>query len=259
VRAGEEPDFIVWGDSHAVAMAPAIIASANQHGAWGLFIGGGSCPPLRTFETLDTREATQRRCNEANAAVLDYLRGHRVPVVFMVARWPKYALGNEYGAEGVFFDPAEIPSPVPGEDEKLAAALDGTLQELRRLGARPVLVMDVPEPGYEVPHAFAKALLHERTPAIAPSREAVSARQKRAREILTAAARKYGAGFVDPTPALCDDTVCRVELNGTLLYRDSDHLTLTGATSISFIFDALFRDVMNGHTGAVAIPPGGLN
>jgi peptidoglycan/LPS O-acetylase OafA/YrhL len=243
------PDFIVWGDSHAPAMTPAILAAAERHGGRGLFIGAGSCPPLRAFDTLGVRDATERRCHEINAAVLDYLARHPVKAAFMVARWPKYALGNEFGAEGLFFDPRKIPPPVAGEDEKLAAALDRTLGELRGIGVRPILVMAVPEPGYEVPYAYARALLQgDDTPDIAPPREAVAGRQRRAREILISAAQKHGGAMVDPTAALCDAAFCPVERDGRLLYKDADHITRSAAISISHIFDQSMAELMSPKT-----------
>jgi peptidoglycan/LPS O-acetylase OafA/YrhL len=244
--AGESsPDFVIWGDSHAAAMAPAILESAKRHGARGAFIGAGSCPPLTAFELIGARRSVKRTCRDTNAAVLDFLRGHPATTVFMVARWPKYALGNEYGDEGLFFDPRQIAPPVPGQAQKFAASLDATLGELRDMRVRPILVMDVPEPGYDVPYAASRALLEDR-PAndVAPSPSAVANRQRQARAIMTAAARLHDAELVDPTSAFCTASACRVEKDGVLLYSDADHLSLSGAHAISYIFDEEFRELM---------------
>jgi len=238
-------DFLIWGDSHAHAIAPGILAAAKRFGARGYFVGAGSCPPLRDFDTVGVRPSTERRCAETNAAVLDFLRTHKVGAVFMVARWTKYAQGNEYGREGMMFDPAKVPGAVPGEDAKLAAAMDETLSQIVAGGEKPVVVMAVPEPGYDVPYSVAKALL-QRTPpdAIAPTLEAVAARQARARDILTEETEKDGGLFVDPTAALCGPVVCPVEQDGQLLYSDADHITIGAALAISYIFDDAFRQIM---------------
>ncbi|MGA0530985.1 acyltransferase family protein [Hansschlegelia sp. KR7-227] len=241
--AAARPDFVIWGDSHAASMAPAILTSAGRHGASGAFVGAGSCPPLPGYDTLDVRDRTERRCHETNAAALDYVEAQRPAYVFLVARWPKYALGSEFGNEGYFFDPRKIKPPVAGEDVRLEAALDATLARLRAAGVTPVLVMDTPEPGYDVPYATARELLQNETPNLAPARSAVAARQARPLAILTAVAGRHGGEVIDPTPAFCDDATCRVERDGVLLYSDEDHISLTAATELSGLYDPLFAEL----------------
>ncbi|QZO01553.1 acyltransferase [Chenggangzhangella methanolivorans] len=49
------PRFLVWGDSHAAALAPGIFKAGDEAGLKGLFVGAGSCPPLEDFRTLTAR------------------------------------------------------------------------------------------------------------------------------------------------------------------------------------------------------------
>ena len=108
--------------------------------------------------------------------------------------------------------------------------------------------MDVPEIGYDVPQALAKAVLTQSSIDIAPSPEAVRRRQALAMKVLAASASKYQATIVDPTPEFCNEKRCMVQKNGIILYSDADHLSQNGAKSISHIFDAVFANNIPGQT-----------
>ncbi|HXK25729.1 MAG TPA: acyltransferase family protein [Myxococcota bacterium] len=230
--------FLIWGDSHAGAMAPAIDLAARQAGIHGLFVGQASCPPLLDFDPGQTSRPKVQRCKETNAAVVGLIAERRISTVFLIARWPKYVHGTEYGNEGYFFDPSRL---IPLEDKSapVAHGLDQTLSALSEVGTRMVLVMDVPEIGYNVPHALAKAAMSGRSVDIAPSPAAVRMRQALARSTLQTYAAKYDAAIIDPTPAICDQTRCSIERDGVILYRDEDHLSRAGAESISDLYRPL--------------------
>ena len=44
--AGKRLDYVVWGDYHALAIAPAFTKSAKQMGHAGYFVGAAACTPL---------------------------------------------------------------------------------------------------------------------------------------------------------------------------------------------------------------------
>ncbi|MFJ5486903.1 acyltransferase family protein, partial [Hansschlegelia beijingensis] len=237
----ERPKFLVWGDSHAPALAPGIFKAGDKLGLPGVLVGAGSCPPLEDFETLTARPETRRRCHEVNEAAFDFLQRERVPLVFLVARWARAASGNGFGEEGMFFDPAKVPPPVPGEDARFAAALDRTLARLMSYGVHPVVVLDVPEAGYAVAYATAKAMMAGRDLSkITLTRRAELERDGHATDIIEQIAAKYNAPTVEPDPFFCNDDVCDLVRGGVPLYRDSDHITRTTALQLSDIFDSAF-------------------
>jgi peptidoglycan/LPS O-acetylase OafA/YrhL len=233
------PSFIVWGDSHAAAMAPAVDAAARKYARRGLLAARASCAPLIDYQAASSKQAKRDACISHNAAVLDLIRTSRVTLVFLVARWPREVLGAEYGKEGVFFNP-NAPYRITDRSAYVAAALDETLAALARLGVHAVLVMDVPEPGYDVPYALAKAALRHVTPDIDPPRQVVAQRQRQARAILQAAAAKFGADVIDPTARFCDRDRCHVAANGIPYYADADHLTQTAARTLGDLYDPVF-------------------
>ena len=61
-------------------------------------------------------------------------------------------------------------------------------------------------------------------------------RQALARRVLADAARSSGALVVDPMRAICDASRCHAMREGTVLYKDGDHLSAKGAESLSAVF-----------------------
>lgn len=246
---GRAPSFLLWGDSHASALSPMIEALSQRYRVRGYFVGRSSCLPLIDYRISDPSRSKQNRCSKANLAVLDLIRSGGVKTVLLVGRWPREVLGAEYGNEGIFFDPHQ-PYQTTDRSALVAAGLDRTLSEIRRLGAQAVVVQDVPEIGYDVPHALALAALRGVKADIAPMRSTVDARQGAARKIVRDAALHHGAKVVDPLPFFCNAERCRVEAGGVLLYADEDHVSEAGAMRLAPFFAPWLRP------GAVAATPG---
>ncbi len=79
----EPPSFILWGDSHAEALASAINASALKTGATGYIISGSGCPAL-----LDVNLSVMPYCYEHNNDVLAYIEEHpEIETVIIVGRF----------------------------------------------------------------------------------------------------------------------------------------------------------------------------
>jgi peptidoglycan/LPS O-acetylase OafA/YrhL len=245
--------FAVWGDSHAAAMAPAIDKIAAEYNRKGLFIGQAGCPPLLQYETPHARKTSRDSCLRQNEAAADLLKSKHMSMVFLIARWPREVLGAQYGNEGPFFDPAE-PYKVDDRSAEVAEGLDKTLTLLAQLHIRAILVMDVPEPGYDVPYALARAAKEHRQVDINPPRSVVDQRQRQSMAVLRAASAKYGVELVDPTPSFCSADRCNVAIDGRPLYVDSNHLTKTEAMGLSGLFAHSFN--ISGAAGLVGGQPG---
>ncbi|RJG45061.1 acyltransferase [Mesorhizobium sp. DCY119] len=233
-----EPKFLVWGDSHAEAMGPAIDAAASQAGVRGLTAPRPSCPPL--FDVQLSDPLLFEKCREFNAAIRDMIAEQHIPLVFLVAYWPKYVHDAELPNQGIYFDPSVSPS-LEDHSAPIAAALDRTLAELTRQGTKVVLVMDVPEMGRNIPEALAKAAIKGGSADVAPPWSYVEKRQALARSTIETYARKYDAMIVDPLPAFCSNGHCAAARDGVPLYRDADHLTATAARNLSYLYAHIFQ------------------
>jgi peptidoglycan/LPS O-acetylase OafA/YrhL len=231
--------YVIWGDSHAHSMTPAIEEAGLSVGQSGFLAFLGSCPPLLNFDTGGSKREKKARCKRFNQAVMDLIKDQHISLVFLISRWPRHVHRDDYGTEGVFFDPSRT---VVLEDYSapLVDALDATFAELSRNNIRAVVVMDVPEVGYDVPHALAKAVLTRSSGDIELPSQVVGRRQRLARTVLFAAASKHNVTVIDPMPEFCDAERCAVRRNGKILYADEDHLTLTGARGLTHLFDGAF-------------------
>ena len=219
-------------------MSPAIDLAAQHAGLTGLLAGQAGCPPLLDVQLSDRRK--RERCSEFNAAALDLIKSRSIPLVILLAYWPKYIHGSELPNQGVYFD-ASVPPPLDDHSAPVSEAMDRTLSELSEMGTSVVLVMDVPEMGRYVPEAVAKAIAVGASTDIAPPLSYIEKRQALSRAMLEQFAVKYGAVIVDPMPAFCDSDRCYAARNGVPQYSDSDHVTATAAKALSYLYAPIFQ------------------
>ena len=236
------PTFMLWGDSHADAILPAVDAAARRVGRKGLFIVHGRCPPLIHISLTD--EPTER-CAQLNDAALHFALGKDITVVILVARWAYYDQGVGYGPDAnevrhlIDLDP--VTRPDVSQHAEFARVLGRTVRALRSAGKSVVIMAPVPEPGIDVPEAFARDAsfqLHEaRLLPLANYR----ARNAYVLRDLDDLRRRYGVTIVDPVPLLCSSTSCELLRDGKPLYVDHHHLSVYGALQISGLFAAAFQ------------------
>lgn len=233
VEGSSNPTFLVWGDSHSGAMAPAIDAAARQTGVAGLFAGHSSCPPLPGVQL--TPRGDTKRCGDFNSAVRDLVISRHIPLVFLVAYWPKYVHDAELPNEGPYFDPS-VPPPLEDKSASIVETLDHLMMDLSKQGTKVVLVMDVPEMGHYMPEAVARAMMRGVSTDVAPPWNYIEKRQALSRAILTRLAAKYEATVVDPFPAICSNDRCDAVRGGLPIYKDADHLTATFARGLGSLY-----------------------
>ena len=123
---GGEPRFLLWGDSHAGALSPAIANIAGTPGLYGIFNG---CPPLLGLVPDQLLGDRKPMCKAHNQIMLEKVTTDgNIAVVILAAHWSAYKLEDIY--------------------------LQETLDKLR---AKHVLIMgDNPSPGFNVPWTLAR-------------------------------------------------------------------------------------------------------
>lgn len=202
-----------------------------------MLVSRGSCPPLIGFTHWNKKKAAD--CKAMNLAVLDLIERRNIKLVLLHARWPQYVNGGPLGNEGPFFDPS-LPFEETNNSTTVAMNLNTTLGELEKLNVRVIIISGVPEIGYDVPHLLARAAIDGKERDIEPTLAAVMQRQNNATELLQSAAAKGRIELLDPKSILCTAIKCRVVKEGSLLYRDEDHLTRHGAETLVSIFLPIF-------------------
>lgn len=243
-----QPGFVLWGDSHARALATAVDRSAQAHHVAGRIASEGGCPPL-----LDVVRPDMRFCAEFNDSVLRYIGRHpEIDTVILAARWALSTNGTRYKAEtGHDVDLIDLRAS-PGESLSNArvveAGLRRTLERLQAMGKSVVLVAPVPEIGYDVPSATFTSLRTGRDveARIAPSYEEFSLRSRAAHAIIESVMdERPSLTMLDPATLLCDDWTCHVTVDNVPLYRDDNHLSTFGAIYLAHLFDDVFETKTN--------------
>jgi peptidoglycan/LPS O-acetylase OafA/YrhL len=223
----DRPAVLLWGDSHAAALAPALQELAAAEGRRAIVAFKHSCPPLVGFRNFGSH-ATD--CRPFVAQVLQRIDAERVGRVILHARWPWYVEGtrNEQPAGAPFqltpegFDP-------DGNARAVATLLAQTIAELRARGAEVTVVTSVPEVGVDAPELLVRSVLRN-DPLPHVDAAGFAARTARSHAAIAAAlVADPAAAVVHLYPELCRDGRCALARDGRALYHDDDHLSIDGA------------------------------
>ncbi|MFN3892141.1 MAG: acyltransferase family protein [Beijerinckiaceae bacterium] len=228
-QSAATPSFVLWGDSHAGVLAPAIASLAAEGGSKGYRSGRGGCPPLFG---LENEAPVFRRCLAEPREMERLIANPDVREVILVGRWGLYAEGvaslNEVGTPARRF--------APGDDEANRAAfarlLTATVDKLRAAGKRVVIIGPVPEYEINVPTAIIKAAMRGGSRDIAMPRSAFDERQRGVLPVLAKLAETENVRVLYPHERLCDARVCNATAGGKALYGDDDHLSPAGVAVI---------------------------
>jgi peptidoglycan/LPS O-acetylase OafA/YrhL len=233
-----QPSFLLWGDSHADAILPAVSKAAARAGRTGIFAGGEACPPLLGVTT------PMPGCRAFNDAVAALARDPNITEVILEARWAKYAEGSTYGQEpNGHITLLDDSSRTRSESDNHAVFLRGltrTLGELANLHKNVIIVASIPEIGWPVPAVLARHALAEDSQSVAPRLEDYLYRQSFVLEAFGQVQEKFGATILYPHLSLCATGTCEVERKGIPLYRDEHHLSVFGARQLVPLMKSAF-------------------
>ena len=234
-----DPSIVILGDSHSNMFVPGILAADPD--ASILQIGASACTYLHNTEYWnDNRKSWRDHCPAlVNAAWRGITPATKV--VVLIARVPMYAATPaEYAATFDFVSPKHFESPdfpgaAPAEIYRRALLRD--VGQLLESGREVVLVMPVPALDFS-PRSCARFRPLDRwrsspgEAACSVPRKSVEAAQASSRNAIASVARALSnpnLHVVDPMNALCDAKVCRAVVDGNLLYRDDNHLSIAGS------------------------------
>jgi peptidoglycan/LPS O-acetylase OafA/YrhL len=224
------PRFLLWGDSHAGAIAPVFDRIAMERGLSGRIAFASACAPLLGFERYDL--LAPGRCKQRNAAVIAYVDTAHIKTVFLHARWAIYAEGQRNESEAgrpVLLTPDHDPSH---NYEEFATELRSTIERLRSLGVNVIIIASVPEVGLDVPTSMAMMAETGRVFPVAPRFGDFLRRQSRTFALFSRAATDPAVWVAYPHRVMCDQSSCAVVSLGHSLYFDDDHLSIRGSLQL---------------------------
>jgi peptidoglycan/LPS O-acetylase OafA/YrhL len=239
-RHAGNPDFLVWGDSHADAFLPVIDQVARAHGRYGYMAAWTSCPPLFGVQVLGKHHLL---CDRDAEAVEALLRTRHISTVILIARWAVYSEGRLMRPESsadLYLSDGKGNVSLARNRGVFAGAFDATIARLIAAHRQVIVLGPVPEVDYIVPDTLAALRYRGITRDIAPSRAQFFARQRFVLLTIGKAQKRFGFGAIYPHTMLCDARRCPVEANGQPLYFDNNHLSTFGAKRLAPLFDSAF-------------------
>jgi peptidoglycan/LPS O-acetylase OafA/YrhL len=232
--------FVIWGDSHAPTILPALIDNVQREALSGYTAGRGNCAPL--VGVMMQSGATGLTCRGFNDETVRMATDKTIRTVFLAAKWAAYAEGTHFsiddGGPSFFLkDDSSNKSDRRQNVHVFSRGLERTVAALAHAGKNVVIVASVPEMKVSVPHALTRKHLFNLETDIRLELADYLARQNHVFSEFDKLQRRYGAKIVYPHQALCANGYCEIVRDGAALYSDSNHLTEFGAKLLSPLFE----------------------
>jgi peptidoglycan/LPS O-acetylase OafA/YrhL len=203
--------LIVWGDSHAAALQPAIAAWADDAGVPVLVFSHSACPAVIGFDPGPN--ADDRSCARLNAMVMALIKRARPAEVLIASRFQLYLESDRWPRSAAWRDGLE-------------AALAPTVAALRALGVRTAILATVPTFDFDPPSRIARDLGAGRVPPDGGTLADHLAASVRSRAAIEAASPD---AVILPERVLCPEGRCMIARDGLPIYGDNSHMTPRGA------------------------------
>lgn len=216
-RQDSRIDWLVWGDSHAMAVTPAFHQYLEARGLAGQAATHSWTAPLIGY-FKGTQFGMGLDSLDFNQAVFEHIKVNAIPNVVLVGAWSGYQ-----------YEPSDHPS-----SGAFQTSLIATVHAIHEAGAQPWVMLQIPSQGFDVPKVLAQYAMANQPiePLCAkpnPEEYAIANVPGLLEQLQTA-----GAVLLDPRPYCLseDGTHYRVVQDGKPLYRDSGHLSIDGAIVI---------------------------
>ena len=222
---------LFWGDSHAAALLPAIENNARREGRPVWLYSMSACPPILSDDP-------RQRCKDFNEQTMERVRSLGIKDVVLASNWSLYVYGREDGDKKVLLNSQD--DTVQAE-QRMAAALKARVAALRATGAQVWLFKEVPlQRKGTINRLTSLARIGRSAEGLGRPLEEHLARQHFLSSLFDSmSAADPGVHVIDPTPLMCGNGVCGIEVNGHSQYKDEDHLSDAGSSRLSPLFAPL--------------------
>lgn len=226
------PVQLVWGDSHAAALMPAIDAEAKRYGipVWLASLSG--CLPISGHEP-------RQQCQDFNQTTLQFIREHKIRDVVLAARWSLYLYGEEDGdmQHVLYRDDNRVDA-----EQKMAEELTALVHSVRAAGAQVWLFKEVPlQRQGTVARLASLAMVGRSAEQVGrPLSEHLARQQFLSALFSRLSEQDQHVHILDPAPLMCPGGICRAELGGYSQYMDENHLSDKGGERMSSLLTPIF-------------------
>lgn len=219
----QQPNILLWGDSHAQVFAWNYDASAKALNKSVLSYSKGGCAPLLNGVLRNTL-IDKNICLAMQEKVINLLKqNNNITDVILAGRWNGY-MGREFVAQGNVI-----------ANQSFIAQLNATIIALQALGKTVHLIDTIPQPGYRVPETIVRERLLFNTSSELEHFNYVEESVVNAQ--LLAGVNKNKLIIHHPKDYLCNDGLCSVIAKDKPLYFDADHLSVYGVEKLQQVIN----------------------
>ena len=236
----EPPQVALIGDSHANQYYPGLV----EQGLKVINLGKGSCLAFLDVTTHIPLPRPQGEIcppSHLNRSIEFALAQPSIRHIALSGRFQQY---HDAASEAKVFTgpPGHVLS---GNPQVFRATLDATLARLTASGKNIVFILDNPDPLFDPKACIAMPPLRSqgapKEPCATP-RDSIEQRHAGYRAVVFDVLKKHPAVQVfDPFTTLCDRSLCWAAQGSTILYRDTDHLSLQGSRHVAAALAPLLR------------------
>ena len=221
-KTNQRVQILLWGDSHAMAVAPALDALCKEYSVRGMEATHPATPPILDYSCYYAAGLNEKT-PEFSKAVLEFIKMKHVEVVVIAALWGAYKPANQAG-------------------DKLVL----TTQRILATGSKVYILKDVPMPGFYVPRLAALKSIHHGDPTkLVVSREKYDA-DNHDYDSMFSRLQQIGAIVLDtPKYFLNKQGGYDVFRHGQPLYQDDHHLNAEGSSLLLPMFEPIFKALIH--------------
>ena len=222
------PKVLLWGDSHAAHMMPALMEAYPDVAVYNLTMAG--CPPVLGYESKVPMAS--KDCPALNQQVLreiPELRKNGLQGIVISARWPMYLRQRTLAV-------SQTQATAFSDSQKLAEArtemqsrFDETLTALESAGLRVLVIAPNPETVYSPPLCIG---LRRGAHCDLPREVSETFVRGATTALADVVARHPNTRLAQLMDFFCDVETCYVTRNGTILYTDENHISATAARDL---------------------------
>ncbi|MBB6307568.1 acyltransferase family protein [Xanthobacter tagetidis] len=240
--AGQRYEVVVWGDSQADSLVPAVVDMVAARGWTVREIAMEGCPPLIGADLVVVKQDLRGdRCKQFNTQAIEMIRNSPgLKLVVVAGRWSVWSEGGSVPADPRYsVDEISGVRSLDNSRRVFARSLEASVRQITETGVAVLLMGQVPE--YEHSPwrcaAYARLRGHPVDACKIGERNVVAAPMQYSNTIIRQLAKDDPlVSIVLPTEVLCEGERCYSGRDGIFYYINANHLTSSGARHVLSVF-----------------------
>lgn len=234
-----QPQYLVWGDSHAEHLFPGLVKKDHLKNTWRLE-KTSNCPPLKDVRAHWKGE--EDICYQTNLNVLETIKKEKnihTVILSSIALFYMNEIGIAFEHQGKN-SPINFKLEIVTPSEKTLSNKDifkigyeNTIEALHQMGKNIIIIHDVPELPFMPSQCIGRPFF-QKNQFCQLNHAQILKQQYEYHLLLRQLKEKYPyIKIYNTINDLCQNNSCKLKKNGHLIYRDSSHLSLYGSALVS--------------------------